>query len=1377
MRKWLRIMLLSAIMAGCAGLASCQIGSSGGSQQPPVESVGSVTLNHARIKLERGETYALMATKTDLESDVVWYSYNQSVVSVNENGEMTAWSSGKTTVLAIVGDKSASCEVLVVEPAVEKNDYVLSISSSEVRLNAAKSETTELTAVVTHNGETTQAVVNWSIVGDAEILLQADETDVCKAVVSATENDKNAVVTVTAVVDGVTLNAYCDVYSGVFTNLTFKNENISLLVGDTYDVQENVEVRKDGNLVNDPKLTYFSENSGIASVDENGLITANRTGETAITVSYGRENVTIPVTVGAIEYVSTAAQFLAMDGADANTKFVLTNHIDLSAYFKENPAINQTCLIEQFNASLDGQGYSVSGWYRLATGDDTTFKGIFANVNDGARIENVHFKAYINSKNPVPVISETNMGDITNCIFEIQGVDGFARDGAALFKMSNGAVHDTLFIVDGTWDDNSLFAMSNGGYGTFDNCAVIAPTLTESAYINKSNNVVNPNVNKCFYYENVQAFIAKTAYTVSITGKTEEYSFGSKSNYNADVFYVESGKIYLKNETETKPFEYASFAVQEKQALTSGESWTLPMPSADGVVSISILDNRNRIITDDVVIDGTFTATAQGEYKLLYYVETSGVYASALTVITVSLEEPVINTYSVVLNAEETYGILVEKADTDVYYYYSQDEKVATVSENGVVTAIAAGETYISVVSSDGVYAYTVKVEVLPKENEYIEVGDKQALLAALRNSTNDTYVVLTADVAFDMTDMIKGGNTSDTDATPAASYRGQHPVSNEWYDFNCYYRYLVREFNGTFDAQGHKITVTYEGDVEDIMCGMFLTLNKTAVVKNLYYVFNGEYTPTGAVSFTSTFVRTCYGVVSSSYFEMNCNKTVAYSDAEGVIGYLQDKGGSVEIDVNSANCYNCLFNVRMTVDGKVQEGGYAFRVGISEPHAYDSVLIRNGVATDFYGDFNNGASGVSCSGVYHYRTAYDFVNAISGNSYSLQRVSTPIPDGQKAYANWGGEWEIDKNGVYFFGRKILNTAFESYNQPLELPVNENYGTLSWSLSGVTDIYINGGFVKSTTDKKFAISEYLFAKYGERSGKYNVLIKGEKQSAVIVYEMIALGQNNFFNTVNGIDSKEAAKFKYFFLTENVNLTSVSAENTYLGGVCMFSAIYNDLDGRGHSLIWKYARETGNYHGFAAVFANVTWKNVALKGSATLGAAATLTGVFAYETSSCTFENCYIEINVNSKIAKDIPMIYSIRGGTTFRNCVVVLTDTNQTDGYIVTLAGKESHSSFYRNSVFVCDVPTETLFGERDNFMTVSGSFQYNAIDDFIEGNSGLSIALDNHKYTIMGVSDKIYLNLLDNWTISDKEIVLNGEVVRRFVKIGDNNVLDSEIS
>ena len=1375
-KKFLCAAVLAISVFSGLGLASCSSKKKESTKKPttdtpPIVQItsSSVRLDRNYIQLEKGMTARLTASVKE-GSIVEWKSYDESVATV-ENGEVTAWKSGKTTIVATVGFESASCEILVTEPVADKSDYALKISEKEVRIDANKNQAATLTVSATHNGTPKEASVVWSVLGDEEITVSPNGTS---ATVVAAANGKSAVVLATATVDGVTLTSSCLVYSEAFTYITLKETQTTLYAGECYELAPLAEAWVD-DVKKDVAFSYSSSAADVVSVDEDGKLTAQREGTAEIVVSYGRSEARFTVRVNRTVYVSTAKEFLSIDGA-AGTKFVLTDDIDLSVYFKLNPTVNAECLIEYFDGILEGNGYCVSGWYRLSSSDDRSFRGIFAELGDNAKIRNFRINAFIDVKNPSALVAENNMGDIENCIFDIGGAKAFPSEGSSLFKMSNGTVKNCIFNVSGTMSSGAKFALSDGGYGSFEACTVIAPVLTSGAYINKSNAVVNENVDGCYYYESLTAFLAKSAYTLEYDGKGGEYSFGSASNYDESVFTVESGNVYLKNEKQKKPVAYAFVTAVGSAQITLGEQWQIVAPETDGeAVVYLVLDGYGVDVTAETLVEGKFAPYRCGSYKLLSYALKGGVYASSLTELRVTAEKPAINEMAITLKEGEKFTLAVAGLSSGEFNYYSKNESVASVDDTGNISAVAEGDCYVLAVKKDGSLSYSVKLTVVAKTYTYVEVADKASLLDALKNSDKNTYIALTADIVFEESDMIKGGKNADEDSEPVAI--AKLPVDGALKTWECYYRYIHRTFDGTINGRGHKITVKYSGDGDDIMCGMFLKLGKTSRIENLYYFFDGEYEQTKGVSFTSTFARTCLGSIDSCYMEADLKllgKTV--ENQEGVIGYLQDRENS-DLDLDTANCYYTVFNIRVTKDGEPQDLGYAVRVGLNEPHAYDCVTIRNGVKTDFYGDFNNGASGIRCADCYHYRTVYDFIHGLSGNYDSIEHIQTPVSDGQKVYADWGGEWQISDEGVYFFGRKVADCVFEAYNQPLEMPVSEQYGTISWSLEGQTEVYVNGVLAASTKNKSFALSEYLFATYGETTAKYNVFVKGEKQSAVIVYEMIALNTANFYSSVSGIKSEKESAFKYYFLVENVDLSAHAKANFHAGAWCAFVNVYTDLDGRGHAICFNYTHTDGNYHGLASAFMNVTWKNVALRINLSLAESTRANGVIAYQLSGSTFENCYVEATLDNKSNKNVAFSSAILGGTTFKNCLLVLNDMNKEDAYAFILAGAESHSSFYRSSAIVCSITPQELYGEKFNLMTVSNCYQYETLSDFIEGKDGLLVELNNSQYTITGTAEKAYSDWNDAWAVSEDTVMLCGEQVRLVVKVGDNDVSDPEIS
>ena len=117
----------------------------------------SITLDKATMDLGWGETGTITATLTDSEDAIKWSSSDETVVTVDQNGVVTAVETGTATITATAGEGkkqvSASCTVTV-------GEYQLAVTASKdaVTLDAVKvgddgvtSETVTASAVA--NGE------------------------------------------------------------------------------------------------------------------------------------------------------------------------------------------------------------------------------------------------------------------------------------------------------------------------------------------------------------------------------------------------------------------------------------------------------------------------------------------------------------------------------------------------------------------------------------------------------------------------------------------------------------------------------------------------------------------------------------------------------------------------------------------------------------------------------------------------------------------------------------------------------------------------------------------------------------------------------------------------------------------------------------------------------------------------------------------------------------------------------------------------------------------------------------------------------------------------------------------------------------------------
>lgn len=152
----------------------------------------SIGLNMQDFELAKGESKNISVIynpeDTTDDKNVTWSSSNEDVVSVDENGKVTALAVGKAVITAKVGEKTASVEITVPEVLIEGIE--LTTDKTEILVG----EKTNL-VVVTDPAEVTEEV-NVKYTSSDESILTVDENGVVtgikagSATVTVTVNDK-----------------------------------------------------------------------------------------------------------------------------------------------------------------------------------------------------------------------------------------------------------------------------------------------------------------------------------------------------------------------------------------------------------------------------------------------------------------------------------------------------------------------------------------------------------------------------------------------------------------------------------------------------------------------------------------------------------------------------------------------------------------------------------------------------------------------------------------------------------------------------------------------------------------------------------------------------------------------------------------------------------------------------------------------------------------------------------------------------------------------------------------------------------------------------------------------------------------------------------
>ena len=277
-----------------------------------VVAVESVSLNKTTLSLTKGQSETLTATvKPDNATDkaVTWSSGDATTASVSQSGLVTALKSGKVTITAKAGEKSATCEVTITTP-VES----VSLDRNSVTLEEGKSTT--LVATISPN-DADEKTVEWST-SSASVA-----TVVNGVVIAVAEGDA----TITAKVGGLSASCAVKVTKSVIavTSVTLNKSTLSL----TKNQSETLLATVTPDNATDKTVTWTSSDATKASVDQNGLVTALKSGKVTITAKAGEKSATCEVTITTpVESVSLNMTSLELEEGKTFTLVATINPSD-----------------------------------------------------------------------------------------------------------------------------------------------------------------------------------------------------------------------------------------------------------------------------------------------------------------------------------------------------------------------------------------------------------------------------------------------------------------------------------------------------------------------------------------------------------------------------------------------------------------------------------------------------------------------------------------------------------------------------------------------------------------------------------------------------------------------------------------------------------------------------------------------------------------------------------------------------------------------------------------------------------------------------------------------------------------------------------------
>ncbi len=224
-----------------------------------------VSLNMTNATMAIGlDELQLVATMTPANTDdtLTWSSSNEKIATVDENGVVTAHSTGKVKINAVTGSgKKASCSVTIGAPA----DAVEFSALKSTSLAVGKTLSFKAKAYCEDGSKPVNTAVTFEIVSGEDVA-----TIDAKGKLTALATGE-VVVRATAVTG--TADAYAEITINVcipITKIKFAQSTMTLTVGDVADCP----VLTITPAYNTDTYTFYSSNENVVLVDENGTLTA-----------------------------------------------------------------------------------------------------------------------------------------------------------------------------------------------------------------------------------------------------------------------------------------------------------------------------------------------------------------------------------------------------------------------------------------------------------------------------------------------------------------------------------------------------------------------------------------------------------------------------------------------------------------------------------------------------------------------------------------------------------------------------------------------------------------------------------------------------------------------------------------------------------------------------------------------------------------------------------------------------------------------------------------------------------------------------------------------------------------------------------------------
>ena len=624
--------------------------------------VTSVTVAPPTAAVKAGNTQTFTAAVNGANLDpadqtVTWSVTNASIATVDQQGVVTGVTGGQTTVTATSNfDNTKSHTAIVIVKSI--NSVIVDPTSVTMKVGDIQAFTTTVNGT---NLDPADETVTWSVL-DASIVT-VDQQGVVTGVAGG-----ETTVTATSDFDNSVLGTATVVVKSV-SNVTLDLTNAVVKVGDTQAFTATV------NGINldpaDQTVTWTTTDPNIATVDQQGIVTAVAGGQTTVTATAGFDSSTsgtATVVVKSVNSVLVDPTNVALKVGDTQAFAATVNGMNLDPVDEDV----KWMVADESIATIDQQGV-VTGLKEgattiIATSDFDNTKSSTATIVVKS-ITNIA----INPTNAVVKVGDTRTLTVT--------VDGKNLDPAD--KIIAWSVEDSSIA---TVDQQGVVTGVSGGQ-----TKVIATSNFDSTKFG------------------TVTIVVKSVNSVTVSPTNATLRLGDTQTFTAAI---NGTNLDLADQTVTWSVVNASIAIVDQQGVVTGVSGGQTTVTATSNFDNSVLGTATVVVksVSNVTLDPTNAVVKVGDTQA----------------------------FTATVN-----GINLDPADQTVTWT-TTDPNIATVDQQGIVTAVAGGQTTVTATagfdsSTSGTATVVVKSVnsvLVDPTNVALKVGDTQAFTATV-NGTN----------------------------------------------------------------------------------------------------------------------------------------------------------------------------------------------------------------------------------------------------------------------------------------------------------------------------------------------------------------------------------------------------------------------------------------------------------------------------------------------------------------------------------------------------------------------------------------------------------------------------------------------------------------